>query len=104
MENKKPTEIADDQSINAIVNEVEELAKENLSHIESERLKKVFYKSKILWLSVALIIVTCSEQLNLISQYVPTEYQNAVNIILGVLIILARATSTKDLTVKPPQS
>lgn len=52
---------------------------------------KPFYKSTIIWLSVATIFLGAVDQLNLIGTYLPIEYQGAFTMVLGVLTLIARA-------------
>lgn len=59
--------------------------------MENEVATKPFYKSTIVWLSIATIFLGAVDQLNLIGSQLPTEYQGAFTMVLGTLTLLARA-------------
>ena len=54
---------------------------------------KIWYKSKIIWLSIATIIIGASEYFQILGQYVPDNYQGMFTALTGILIVIARAYS-----------
>lgn len=54
---------------------------------------KPFYQSKIVWLAVATIFLGAIDQLNLLGTLLPTEYQGAFTMIMGLLTLVARSFS-----------
>lgn len=100
MDNKKTVkDVSEDKAVEAIVKEAIELV-DDMEIKLSDTQKKAFYKSKIVWLSFAGILLTFSDQLGLATQYVPIEYRNIASIVLGVLIIVSRISTNKQLSVK----
>ena len=59
---------------------------------------KIWYKSKIIWLSIATIIVGASEYFPILGQYLPDNYQGMFTALTGILIVIARAYSNHELT------
>lgn len=59
---------------------------------------KIWYKSKIIWLSIATIIIGASEYFPILGQYVPDNYQGMFTALTGILIVIARAYSNHELT------
>lgn len=54
---------------------------------------KAFYKSKIFWLAVATIILSVGDQLKLLSDFLPVEYQGLYTAAIGTAILIARLFS-----------
>lgn len=63
-----------------------------------EQNNKVWWKSKIIWLSVATIVVSASEYIAILEQYIPQHYQGMFTALTGILIVIARVYSNKELT------
>ena len=61
---------------------------------------KPFYKSKIVWLALTTIFVGASEQLSVLGQFLPAEYQGLFTTILGAAVLIARSYSTTNITLK----
>ena len=63
-----------------------------------EQNNKVWWKSKIIWFSVATIVVSASEYIAILEQYIPQHYQGMFTALTGILIVIARVYSNKELT------
>ena len=61
---------------------------------------KPFYKSKIVWLALATIFIGAAEQLSILGQFLPAEYQGLLNTILGAAVLVARSYSATNITLK----
>lgn len=61
---------------------------------------KPFYKSKIVWLALATILIGAAEQLSILGQFLPAEYQGLFTTILGVAVLVARSYTTTNITLK----
>lgn len=58
---------------------------------------KAFYKSKIFWLAITTILISVVDQLQLLTQFLPTEYQSIYTAILGAAILVARLFSGQSI-------
>ena len=54
---------------------------------------KAFYKSKIVWLSVATIFLGATEQFAVLGDLLPAEYQGIFTMVVGFLTLLARTVT-----------
>ena len=61
---------------------------------------KPFYKSKIVWLALATIFIGAAEQLSILGQFLPAEYQGLFTTILGTAVLIARSYSATNITLK----
>jgi len=61
--------------------------------------KKAFYKSKIFWLAIATVLISIADQLQLITQLLPAEYQSVYTAILGGAILIARLLSGQSVSI-----
>lgn len=61
---------------------------------------KPFYKSKIVWLALATIFIGAAEQLSILGQFLPAEYQGLFTAILGTAVLIARSYSATNITLK----
>lgn len=61
---------------------------------------KPFYKSKIVWLAAATIFLGVAEQLSILGQFLPSEYQGIFTAILGAAVLFARSYSATNITIK----
>lgn len=61
--------------------------------------KKAFYKSKIFWLAIATVVISVADQLQLLTQFLPTEYQSVFTAVLGGAILVARLLSGQSVSI-----
>ena len=61
---------------------------------------KPFYKSKIVWLALTTIFIGAAEQLSILGQFLPAEYQGLFTTILGAAVLVARSYSATNITLK----
>ena len=61
---------------------------------------KPFYKSKIVWLALATIFIGAAEQLSILGQFLPAQYQGLITTILGTAVLIARSYSATNITLK----
>lgn len=61
---------------------------------------KAFYKSKIFWLAIATVLVSLADQLQLVTSFLPAEYQGVYTAILGGAILIARLFSGQSVNIK----
>lgn len=62
--------------------------------------EKVFYKSKIFWLAIATVVISVADQLQLVSNLLPVEYQSVYTAVLGGAILIARLLSGQSISIK----
>lgn len=54
---------------------------------------KPFYKSKIVWLSIATIFLGAVDQLGVLGSLLPADYQGVFTMVIGFLTLLARTVT-----------
>lgn len=61
---------------------------------------KAFYKSKIFWLAITTVVISVADQLQLLTNLLPVEYQGVYTAVLGVAILIARLLSGQSISIK----
>ena len=61
--------------------------------VEATAETKPFYKSKIVWLSIATIFLGAVDQLGVLGSLLPADYQGVFTMVIGFLTLLARTVT-----------
>lgn len=76
------------------------MSEENKVELAETTESKPFYKSKIVWLSIATIFLGAVDQLGVLGTLLPADYQGIFTMTIGFLTLLARTVTGASILTK----